>query len=283
MIKLFIVIFSLILLSIPKAEASHFGLFGNFVKKYITQNSSGQRSWSDGKAAVSCNSYLNPNSNTYKYFGQTGNGIYLIQPAGVAFPVYCNMVDNGGGWTLVLKQAANDGSTLAGSNGYWTNINQGTLSDVASNLNENDGNLVSQSFTKMPISQLMLKAANESTFQNQAVSTSSAFAAFQSIATFDDDCNSTRPNWYIRSNTYPDGEALTSARFGFNFLESSSTYPDFCGARWGWAENQDACGAAPGSDDACGGLGGMGSQYGSLYMNSTVNSLQPATLYLYAR
>jgi hypothetical protein len=96
------------------------------------------------------------------------------------------------------------------------------------------------------------------------------------------------PNWGVHATTFPDGEALTAARFGFNFGEIwTNTAPGVirCAARWGWAGNQDTSsgtGSADqhGSYDACGGLGGYGSTYGGSWMANSMNSWQTATYYL---
>ncbi len=62
--------------------------------------------------------------------GSTGNGVYSIDPDGAGgnspFDAYCDMTNDGGGWTLIMR-TAND-STFGYNSSYWTS---GTL------LNEN--------------------------------------------------------------------------------------------------------------------------------------------------
>jgi hypothetical protein len=208
--------------------------------------------------------------------------------------VYCDMSTDGGGWTLLMKQAQGDGTTLQGDTTYWKNGT--TLNDAAGNLNLNDGNLVSAAFAALPTTQLKLQASNESTMQQHANgSAMTALTAFSDAnrTTYADPIhtwNPSMPNWSIYATTYPSGEALTAARFGFNFGEIwtwSNPTSVRCAARWGWAGNQDGSEASPGvqsgSFDACGGLGGWGNAYGLSFMNNSKGAWQPATYYLWGK
>jgi Fibrinogen beta and gamma chains, C-terminal globular domain len=216
------------------------------------------------------------------------SGIYSIDPDGAEGPkpaisVYCDMVTQGGGWTLVMKQRSNDGSTLQGDAAYWTNSATPTLNDSSANLNTSDQNLVSAAFTQLGLSEMMLVASNEVTAKSQTVAAASAFAAFNQPTTdYTDDTNTARPDWNIVTNTYPNGNNLMGARFGFNMRQrvGNSTY---CAVRWGWTANQDGPGGGIGTSDSCGGLGAYGMQYGGSYMNGSKNIWQPATLLLFVK
>ena len=79
---------------------------GMFVKPPITivGNDTNGRSYSDSTYAASCKDYKNGGN----YTGDTGDGVYWINPAGSAFKVYCEMTTNGGGWTLIAKITGSD-------------------------------------------------------------------------------------------------------------------------------------------------------------------------------
>lgn len=225
-------------------------------------------------------------ANPVLYAGDTGDGIYRIALGGSATDVYCNMSSDGGGWTLLMKQAKGDGVTLQGDTTYWKN---GTvLNDNQSNLNVGDGNLVSVAFSVLPTTQFMLQASNESTTKkhtNDSPMTGLAAFSDNRLAVYVDGPNTwypSRPNWSIHASSYPNGDPLSSARFGFNFIENYLPLAPLnyrCGARWGWAGNQDLSGGSAGSHDACGGLGAWGASYG--YYGK--NSWQTATYYLWGK
>lgn len=66
----------------------------------IVSDGSGGRQWSDGTRATSCNGYYSP-ANGYSYTGLTGDGVYTVNIGGTATQVFCNMSEQGGGWTLL--------------------------------------------------------------------------------------------------------------------------------------------------------------------------------------
>ena len=54
--------------------------------------------------------------------GSTSDGVYIISPDGTnAFPAYCDMTTDGGGWTLVANIAPADGNSVGYNNqAFWT-------------------------------------------------------------------------------------------------------------------------------------------------------------------
>lgn len=73
----------------------------------------GVRRWSDNTTASSCLSYMNGDLR-HKYSGNTGSGVYRIIPAGYStmVDVFCDMQNNGGGWTLFPLWAYGNTSTF---------------------------------------------------------------------------------------------------------------------------------------------------------------------------
>lgn len=89
------------------------------------KNFSGVRMWADGTYAQSCKSYRNPTDSWRTYSGDTGNGVYRIQPPGAApADTYCDMVSDGGGWTMVTSRSGRtailqaEGTPTPTSNNY---------------------------------------------------------------------------------------------------------------------------------------------------------------------
>jgi hypothetical protein len=87
--------------------------------RIIVSDGTGGRRWSDSTYATSCYGYMNPNNSLYLYAGLTGDGIYTISIGGTPTQVYCNMTDQGGGWTLVASHGPTCGGYFSSSN--WQN------------------------------------------------------------------------------------------------------------------------------------------------------------------
>ncbi len=84
----------------------------------VVRESEGYRRWADGTYATSCAAYRNGDASHY-YRGQTGSGRYRIAPtSGAFYDVYCDMTNDGGGWTLVMKIDGNE-STFAYNSSHW--------------------------------------------------------------------------------------------------------------------------------------------------------------------
>jgi hypothetical protein len=69
-------------------------------------SSNGARQWSDGTSSSSCLGYLTGDAQ-HEYSGATGDGTYRIRVNGTDTNVYCDMAQDGGGWTLVARGSPN--------------------------------------------------------------------------------------------------------------------------------------------------------------------------------
>jgi hypothetical protein len=245
------------------------------------KNMGSYRAWSDGTYAPSCAAYLTPSA-PYTYSGATGDGVYRISYGGSTMDVYCNQSTNGGGWMLLMKQAQGDSNTLRWGTAYWT----GTTLNDPSGANMASGNYVSTAFSKLPVSQLSLQAANEATLKTVSVSTQTAMSAMSDARAtiYSGDyagIPQTTPNWSSYTTNYPKdlggGTTIKQARFGFNFREMSDYSNGVCGgAKFGWAVDETSTATANGCDDFAIGLGIQGGQgFGSW--------ASPTTYYLWGK
>ena len=92
----------------------------------VLEGGDGVRTWADGSLATSCYQYRHPTDAQHTYTGDTGSGLYRIQPTGQSpIEVRCDMDLEGGGWTLVGKF-----NLVTLGNGDWRNdadVNLGFL------------------------------------------------------------------------------------------------------------------------------------------------------------
>jgi hypothetical protein len=116
--------------------------FGNII--YDTKSKA--RYWADKNFAKSCEEYRHPSADSkYSYVGaDIGDGIYMIDPDGPSvgtlgqkspFTVYCDMTQDGGGWTLLLKAKAGS-ETFNYDSDYWTDDKTLGVASLNANLDQ---------------------------------------------------------------------------------------------------------------------------------------------------
>ncbi|HDR9105994.1 hypothetical protein P5X00_36290 [Paraburkholderia sp. A2RO-4L] len=128
-----------------------------------------------------------------------------------------------------------------------------------------NGTYVSKAFSMLPVTQLSLQAANESTQRTASVASQTALSAMSDAKTtiYSGDyagIPQTTPNWSSYATNYPvdlgGGTPIKQARFGFNFREMSNYSNGVCGgAKFGWAVDETSTANANGCDDFAIGIG----------------------------
>lgn len=164
----------------------------------------GYRTWSDGSIAASCNEYFKPSSPRL-YQGDTGDGLYRIQPAGqTATTVYCDMTRDGGGWALVVKAQQNSNAHAnSAAVGTLTSPNQATVAKLSDAF-----------ITAIP--KTMYRMTSASGTGSVYFDTSDAFAATRQVA------NKASKTW---SNPVWDGPFYVPQHRGFNtFAEGTGHF-----------------------------------------------------------
>lgn len=106
----------------PDAETNHIAIKNKDKAKIkIRLHRDGYRMWDNGSYARSANEYRFPKA-PYAYEGDTGDGVYRIDPDGIngliePYDVYCDMTTDGGGWMLCMTVTNKQGSYTD----WWTN------------------------------------------------------------------------------------------------------------------------------------------------------------------
>ncbi len=214
----------------------------------------------------------------------TGDGVYAIDPtgSGVAIDVYCDMTRDDGGWTLVMKQAANSGYGSTLSVIAWAGWSTPGELVNETDASVDDGNMVNAAYSDLNVQDLRL-TASETWLDDASGAWQHTVNATPYDALSDDSANSVgnlggeeTTSWSAQSFT---DETWTSTNTGYGlcwrsgpwFNQTSHEYTSG-GVKWGWFFNNECYQY---TTDTAEGLGCCG--------NSSWYRESPWTLYLWGR
>ena len=247
-------------IGVPGFKAGNNGQNSSFVPTGSTTYGS-----SSATAGKSCYSL--------KLDGINTDGAYWIDPDGAGsntpFQVYCDMTNNGGGWTMMMKSTRS--TTFNYYSSYWTTSN--TLNTA--NTDTNDGDAKFRSFNEYPVRDLMARWPDinsgtwrwlQKDFNDATPITLPTFFSTANLKFFGDAKNFSGWSNGIFSSQ------VDIRFYGFNYVNNKTNGVN-ANARWGfgWNENSEGLyvdpstlntGGAPGSDDVSGGIG-MDSSFGN--------------------